>query len=223
MDRRVSALPEEAVSPAQRHGESMTCTATGTAVAGQYQNTGSVTGSPVVGDDVSDSDDSHYFGVSVPVADVSITKVVSSATANVGDTILYTITVANAGPDEASDVLVTDVLPAGVEYAGSTSIVGSYDASTGQWDVGTLGAGENASLEITVEVTSTGTIINTASVVATPDPDPDSSVASAVTESGGSLPATGLDMTLFAAWGIALLLLGALLVNARHRHEHPIA
>ena len=204
-------------------GESMTCTATGTATAGQYQNTGSVTGSPAVGGDVSDSDDSHYFGVGDSVADVSITKVASSTKVTVGDTIVYTISVANAGPDDASDVIVTDVLPGGVTYVSSASNVGSYDPATGRWDVGTLGAGETVSLEITVEVVGTGTITNTASVASTPDPDPGSSVASAAIESGDSLPATGLEMSLFAAWGLALLALGALLLNARRRHEDPIA
>ena len=42
--------------------ESMTCTASGTAVAGQYANIGSVSGTPPAGDDVTASDPSHYFG-----------------------------------------------------------------------------------------------------------------------------------------------------------------
>ena len=42
--------------------ESMTCTANGTAVAGQYANIGTATGTPPVGDPVTDDDPSHYFG-----------------------------------------------------------------------------------------------------------------------------------------------------------------
>ena len=48
-------------------GKSMTCTASGTATAGQYVNTGTATGIPPVGVAPSDSDKSHYFGIEVEV------------------------------------------------------------------------------------------------------------------------------------------------------------
>jgi hypothetical protein len=43
-------------------GEVMTCTANGTATAGQYANIGTVTGTPPSGPNVTDDDPSHYFG-----------------------------------------------------------------------------------------------------------------------------------------------------------------
>ncbi|PIE72836.1 MAG: hypothetical protein CSA20_05915 [Deltaproteobacteria bacterium] len=49
-------------------GQTMICTATGTATTGQYKNTGSVVGTPVddngnrIGDDIPADDSSHYFG-----------------------------------------------------------------------------------------------------------------------------------------------------------------
>jgi hypothetical protein len=43
-------------------GQSMTCKATGTAVACQYANVGTATGLPPTGPEVSDTDSSHYFG-----------------------------------------------------------------------------------------------------------------------------------------------------------------
>ena len=46
--------------------EVMTCTANGTAVLDQYENLGTATGTPSVGADVSDSDFSHYLGVTGP-------------------------------------------------------------------------------------------------------------------------------------------------------------
>ncbi len=41
----------------------MECTASGVAVAGQYQNIGTATGSPPIGDPVGDRNHSHYFGL----------------------------------------------------------------------------------------------------------------------------------------------------------------
>ncbi len=43
-------------------GESMTCTANGTAQSGQYSSVGAVTGNGACGSQVSDSDPVHYFG-----------------------------------------------------------------------------------------------------------------------------------------------------------------
>jgi len=52
------SCPQNTLDP----DESMTCTASGVAAAGQYANLGTATGTPPVGDDVSDEDPSHYFG-----------------------------------------------------------------------------------------------------------------------------------------------------------------
>jgi uncharacterized repeat protein (TIGR01451 family) len=53
-------------------GVSMTCTAAGTATAGQYANNGTATGVPEGGSSsVSDTDPSHYYGCD---PDINITK-----------------------------------------------------------------------------------------------------------------------------------------------------
>jgi hypothetical protein len=49
-------------------GEQGECTASGVAVAGQYENVGTATGSPPIGDPVGGRDPSHYFGLlAVPI------------------------------------------------------------------------------------------------------------------------------------------------------------
>jgi len=54
-------------------GDSMTCTASGTAIEGQYSNLGSVTANLPSGlGQVSDSDYSHYFGSTSPIHNVFI-------------------------------------------------------------------------------------------------------------------------------------------------------
>ena len=45
-----------------------------------------------------------------------MTKTVSDATPNVGDQITFTVTLSNQGPDAATGVQVTDLLPAGLTF-----------------------------------------------------------------------------------------------------------
>ena len=59
--------------------ESMTCTADGTAQAGQYGNVGSVVGTPPDEPDVSDDDPSHYFGAS-PASSLRSSRTVKTQT-----------------------------------------------------------------------------------------------------------------------------------------------
>ena len=99
-----------------------------------------------------------------PEADVEVIKTVNNVTPNKGDTIVWTITVINHGPDLAENVIVTDILPAGVEYV---SHQGSYHRSTGVWDVGSLVHKETKTLNITTKVVDTGKITNEVNVTTT--------------------------------------------------------
>jgi uncharacterized repeat protein (TIGR01451 family)/uncharacterized delta-60 repeat protein len=58
-------------------------------------------------------------------ADLQLTKQVSPSTANPGDTVAYTISVTNAGPNPAQGVRITDILPAGVTFFSCTAPMGS--------------------------------------------------------------------------------------------------
>ena len=62
-----------------------------------------------------DTNNTLDFGFS-PAADLSVTKTVSNATPNVGDQITFTVTLSNQGPDAATGVQVTDLLPAGLTF-----------------------------------------------------------------------------------------------------------
>jgi uncharacterized repeat protein (TIGR01451 family) len=153
-------------------GASQTLTKTGTAVAGQYANTGTAT--VTFGDTTyTDSDDSHYFGAG---ADLSLIKSVDNADPNEGDTIVYTITLTNGGPSDATGVQVTDALPAGLTYA-SDNGAGAYSSATNVWTVSSLtnGASVTVAITATVDAGTAGTMIaNTAEVTAAGQPDPDS-------------------------------------------------
>jgi uncharacterized repeat protein (TIGR01451 family) len=56
------------------------------------------------------------------VADLEITKTASSATPVIGNIIEYTLNVKNNGPDTASAPIITDILPAGLQYQSTGTI-----------------------------------------------------------------------------------------------------
>jgi uncharacterized repeat protein (TIGR01451 family) len=94
-----------------------------------------------------------------------------------GDALVYTVTLTNKGPEDATGVEVSDPLPAGVSYLWHRASRGSYNATTGRWIVGSLAASANAKLEITVSVdrgTAGREITNTAEVAKADQADPDS-------------------------------------------------
>ncbi|MDL9978791.1 DUF7507 domain-containing protein [Microbacterium sp. ASV49] len=101
-------------------GASFTCTATGTATAGQYANMGTVTGigpettdvdgKTLPGAKVTAEDPSHYFGV---IQTVDIVKSTTTTTVtHVGQQVPYTFTVTNTGNVPLEDVTVTDSVAA---------------------------------------------------------------------------------------------------------------
>ncbi len=101
----------------------------------------------------------------------------------------YVLTVTNRGPDSASDVGVTDLLPDEVTYKSSKATLGTYDSSSGVWSLGSLTKYQSARLVITVNVppnTAPGQITNTADVGgAETDPDDSNNHATTITKIRG--------------------------------------
>jgi uncharacterized repeat protein (TIGR01451 family) len=120
------------------------------------------------GDDTAQAD----IAVRPPLADLSLSKSVSTATPRVGDIVTYNLRVSNSGPSRATGVAVSDRIPAGYESA--TASQGSYDAATGLWNVGTVASGSSATIAIRVKITVTGQLVNTAEIAASNVSDPDS-------------------------------------------------
>ncbi|HHC75283.1 MAG TPA: DUF11 domain-containing protein, partial [Thiothrix sp.] len=79
-------------------------------------------------------------------------KTASPTSATSGDTVVYTITISNSGPGDATGVEVSDQLPAGVSYTSDTPSQGTYNSSSGIWSVGNLANGASATLTINVLV-----------------------------------------------------------------------
>ncbi|MEA2040596.1 MAG: DUF11 domain-containing protein [Thermodesulfobacteriota bacterium] len=121
-----------------------------------------------------------------PGADISVQKSVSNLRPDVGEDVVFTITVSNNGPDDATGVQVTDQLPAGLAYVGDDS-EGYYAPATGIWDVGDLANGYFDVLHITARVDQAGRFTNTATRTASSpqDPTPGNDSDDAVVNAGG--------------------------------------
>ena len=89
-------------------------------------------------------------------ADLSLTKTVSDETPAFGEDVTFTVTVSNAGGDDAAGVVMRDLLPDGYAFVGATASSGGYDAETGLWTVGAVGADGSATLAITATVLEAG-------------------------------------------------------------------
>ena len=102
-----------------------------------------------------------------PASDLTITKTVNNTTPEYLETITYTITIHNNGPDNATNVISTDTLPTGLQYI-SDNGNGSYNHNTGLWTIGTLNNNTNAILHIIAQVITSNTqITNIANVTST--------------------------------------------------------
>lgn len=121
-----------------------------------------------------------------PSADLSVVKVSAPNPVQSGGTLTYTLTVSNAGPDSAQNVLLTDTIPVGLlnpEFSLNGGV--TWQPWTGSRSLGTLAAGGVVVVLIraTVSPSASGNIVNSAVVSSsTPDPDPDNNTSTNITD-----------------------------------------
>ena len=84
----------------------------------------------------------------------------------VGQQVTYTLTVGNAGPRDATDVQVTDTLPAGMIFDSATPSQGTCSQASGTvtCQLGTVADDAGATIEIKGRPQSSGSVSNTATV-----------------------------------------------------------
>ena len=154
---------------------------TGTEV-GQHTNTVSLTNL-----DQRDIDPTNNAAsataVFIELADLEIRKSVDRPVAQPGDTVVYTLTVANHGPNATDDTIANDPVMVQATITGHSTDNGSFDEATRTWTIPHLDPGETATLTISVLLSSTASghyrnmvVIQQSRV---PDPDPDNNSATA--------------------------------------------
>lgn len=171
-------------------GSSVTYTVNATIAAGatgSLTNTATVSSAvtdPVPGNNSASDTDTQ---VSVPSADLSITKTDNVGAYITGGTLTYTIAVTNNGPDDVNSATVTDNFPAQVASANWTCVVVTGSATCTASGTGnisdsvSLPAGSSISYTVNVTIASgaTGNLTNTATVGSSvADPVPGNNSAS---------------------------------------------
>jgi uncharacterized repeat protein (TIGR01451 family) len=100
-----------------------------------------------------------------PIIDLTGNKTVNNTNPKYGDTIEWIITIWNNGPDPATNVTVSDLLPKGLIYLNSIASKGSYNPNTSIWTIGDLNLGETVTLHIITKVNvSNTTLINSVNI-----------------------------------------------------------
>ena len=105
------------------------------------------------------------FTVALSGTELSVIQTDLPDPVNVANPLVYTLTVANNGPDDATGVTVVDTLPAGVTFQSASSTQGSCSEISGivTCVLGDMIAGANATVNIALTAPfTTGTITNTA-------------------------------------------------------------
>ncbi|MFD1314348.1 T9SS type B sorting domain-containing protein, partial [Namhaeicola litoreus] len=129
-----------------------------------------------------DSSEDDYAEITLDaqaVSDLELTMNVDNSDPFVGENVVFTLNVVNNGPSNATGVAVQNLLPNGFTFVADSGL-GSYNAATGDWNIGNLGAGSTSEIQITVSVNTTGNYENIAEISAADNFDPDSTPGNSV-------------------------------------------
>ncbi|MGH2597358.1 MAG: DUF7507 domain-containing protein [Actinomycetota bacterium] len=151
-------------------------------------NTAGITFAPLADPDNTNDSATDVDAVGAS-ADLSITKTDAPDPVTVGGSLTYTLTITNAGPSDASGVVVTDTLPGPVTFGSATPSQGACVQAAGviTCNLGTIAASSTATMTVVVTPTVAGSITNSATVSsATADPVLANNTASQSTTVGAS-------------------------------------
>ena len=137
--------------------------------------------------DLNAANDSAGATINAASADVMIEKSADRTDPLVSDSVTFTVTATNRGPDAATAVTVSDALPAGFTFVSAAPSQGTYDSATGMWTIGDVAVSAPATLTIVATVTQAGPLVNNAAVTSQTEVDPNpinNSAAASINASG---------------------------------------
>ncbi|MBE9127747.1 MULTISPECIES: DUF11 domain-containing protein [unclassified Coleofasciculus] len=139
-----------------------------------------------VGNDVTDPNPDNNTStiqtpIQAPTADLGLTKTADPASPSPGENVTFTVTVTHEdGSLAATDVVVSDQLPAGLNFVSATASQGTYNNQTGIWNVGNIERSSSATLQIVATLNTSEPVVNRAQVSASDQPDPDSTPGNSI-------------------------------------------
>jgi uncharacterized repeat protein (TIGR01451 family) len=107
-------------------------------------------------------------------ADLELDYTADNLNPDVGDRLALTLTITNQGPGIASSIQVSALLPSQLSFVSASAQQGTYDNTTGVWDVGNIRDNLSRTLTLVADVTGAGSIDSVAEVTAVSEADPDS-------------------------------------------------
>lgn len=197
-----SALPCTIASLASGANTAITVTATINA-AGAFDNAASVTATELDPNLTNNTDNSGNGGSTGAAADVSIVKTLTTAGPYAsGQTIAYTLLVANGGPSTATSVQVTDT-PTNLTITG----VSGGGCSALPCTIASLASGANVTINVTATINATGAFDNVASANAT-EFDPNTTNNTDSSGNGGTASAPAVDLAINKTASVTTLVVG---------------
>ncbi len=85
---------------------------------------------------------------------------------------MWPVRLGNLGPSDATNVVITDLLPAGLTFVSATPSAGTYVSGTGAWSLASVPSGSSTTLAIVATLAQPGLLTNTASRTASDQADP---------------------------------------------------
>ena len=138
-------------------------------------NTASITSAKQGDPNTGNNSASAGVAVVTPSADLQVTlSEFNPASIDTGAGSTLEVTIFNSSSIPVTNVIVTNLIPAGVNYVGDTTTQGNYDTGANQWNVGTLSAGGTAQIFVTVNAPSAGSFTSTPTVSSVDITDPNS-------------------------------------------------
>ena len=132
----------------------------------RVSKTGRMTNLAVIHADEHDSNmtnNQDNESIEVPVsADVEVIIEANNTKPLFGEEVKWTVTVKNNGPDDATNVVLNEILPEELVFIECNPTKGAY--SNGKWNIGSLKVGEHQHMNLTTLSNSVGVMVNNVNV-----------------------------------------------------------